>query len=469
MLTRQPNNHKAFKLIEMKITDLSKYRDVGASSYYIELGSFKFVLDAGFHPKKEGKEALPEFSKIVNIKLDFILLTHCHLDHLGALPILAKYNKGCPILTSIPSSVLAPRMLINSWKIMLKQRDELGLKELPLYTRADIDRVESLIFKMPYHKTRVFEKESGEKLEVTFCPSGHIPGAAGILIEYKHRSIFFTGDVLFKDLITVPGAQFPLKKLDTLVMETTRGATIRSDEKSRSAEIKRFIETINHTLTHGGACLIPIFALGRTQEVLKILEQARGEGVLVNCPIYCSGLGLDLSEYFDEISKKTGLINFRQRVLKHLKVKKIKETLHPGENVKKKGIYLLSSGMVLPHTPSYLAAASMIEHSSNSICFLGYCDSETQGGKILSSAYGSSIAFEDLNYVAQIKARVERFDLSGHADREELVEFAQKVEPRVVLLTHGEPAARNWFKEEIPLFLPHTKVIDPEPGKEILV
>lgn len=451
----------------MYLTDLSKHRDVGCSCTLIELGPFRILIDSGSHPQKMGNDALPDFSKIGDGTLDIIIITHSHLDHIGSLPVVYRRQTQAQIITSLPSQTLIPRMLRNSVRVMMAQREEHNILEYPLFTNSEIGDLERALFTMPYDRTRVFEKD-GHSLEVTLYPAGHIAGAAGCLFKYKHRKIFFTGDVLFEDQYTIPGAKFPAEILDTLIMETTRGTTERLPENSRFNECNRLLEIINHTLDRGGSCLIPVFALGRMQEILCLLHYARTQDLLPKCPIYCSGLGLDLIEYFDTISRKTGLINFRKKIATQLKVEALKTTLYPGENASL-GIYLLSSGMMLPNTPSYAAAASMVEHPHNSICFVGYCDPETPGGKLLSTAHEESFLFKELNYVGKIRATINKFDLSAHADRNELINYATKTSPRAIVLTHGEASAREWFEQELTIELPRAKVINPEPGKTLLV
>lgn len=452
----------------MKVTDLSKAQDVGASSMLLEIGPFRILVDSGLDPKKIGMGAIPNFSLIKAHSLDFILLTHCHLDHLGALPLVFRKQKQAKILTSIPSMTLAPRMLRNSYQVMLRQKEEDNIAEYPLYTRMDINDVERALVAMAYGEARTFEKLS-DKLEITFYSSGHIPGAAGCLLEYKHRKIFLTGDVLFEEQCTLDGAQFPEGPIDTLIMETTRGDTPRSSESTRSTEVDRLIEVINHTLDRNGSCLIPVFALGRMQEIMAVLHKAKLAGKLKESPIFCSGLGMDLVDYFENIAKKTGMIHFRKRMVRQLKIRALKREIYPGEDLQEKGIYILSSGMLIEHTPSYLVASALLNHHHNSICFVGYCDPETPGGVMQNTPQEEEFVFRSLNYVCKVRATVEKFDLTGHAERDELLNFAINVKARAIVLTHGEPRAREWFIKKLEESVQTVNVINPEPQVEYLV
>lgn len=452
----------------MKLIDLNRKQDVGSSCHLIELGPFRLVIDAGLHPKFFGNQSLPYITAIPQGTVDFIILTHCHLDHLGALPVIKRYQPQAPILTSLASSYLVERLLRDSQKVMIKQQEQTGLPELPLYRRLDIDLTEKALMPMDFHRSRTFEK-NGESIEITFFPSGHIVGAAAILIKYKHRKIFFSGDVLFENQVTLSGADFPNETFDTLIIETTRGAVDPDTVKARKSENQRLIQTINNTIIRGGSCVIPVFALGRMQEIIGVLDDAKKQGHLIECPIFCSGLGLDLVDYCETIAKKTNAINFRKKMLTNLGIKSLAERLDPGEDLKHNGIYLLSSGMLVEYTPSYLAVASALEHHKNSICFVGYCDPDTPGGKLLQSPHGSTFSFPALKYSAKVMATIEKFDLSAHAKRNEIMEFIHKCDPRAIVLTHGDPEAREWFEQELAIQMPNKKVLNPIPLQEYLV
>lgn len=446
----------------MKITDLNRDGGIGANSFLVELGAFRLLVDCGLHPKKAGREAMPDFRLVDGREVDYLLLTHCHLDHVGALPVVMRNHPGARVLLSQPSQTLAPRMLHNSVNIMSRQRDEEGISEYPLYTHGEIERLRPRSIPMPFYHPRVIDRQ-GEELEITFFPAGHVPGAAGIRLVYRHRAIFFTGDCLFTPQKIVPGGNFPKQHFDTLITETTRGASPRAGENSRQSEIDRFVRYLGSVLSHGGKVLIPAFAFGRMQEVLAILDEARQARRLPACTIFCSGLGLDLSDYFDEIARKTGLIQFRKSILKSLGVKPLPEHHDAARDRRKAVIYLLSSGMMTPNTPSYTTAAGLIGAHTNAVCFVGYCDPDTPGGTLLRAKPGDSIVFPAIPAETRLQAHIERFDLSSHADRQELASFATAAEPRAVILTHGEAGARGWFSQALASQAPGASVLDPLP------
>lgn len=446
----------------MKLIDLNADGGIGANSLYVQLGDFHLVIDSGLHPKKIGRIATPNLRPLQGVKLDLIIITHCHLDHIGSLPLLMRAYPNTPVIMTQPSHMLIERMLHNSANVMLREREEKGIADYPLFTHEEIDRVAPRMHPLPFNSPKKFAGARDE-IEFTFHPAGHIPGAAGVEIVHKHRRIFFTGDVLFQVQRILPGAKFPTGKLDTLVTETTHGATEKPRGITRSKEMIRLVETINATIQRGGSVLIPVFALGRMQEVMAILHDARKFDRLVECAIFVSGLGLDIADYFDQISKKTGLVHFTRSILKELKVKKSPRDLKPGKEPPVQGIYVVSSGMVVENTPSYLLASCLVGHAKHSLLFVGYCDPDTPGGHLLAANHGDQFLFDALNVKTRIRAHIERFEFSGHATRDELLNFAVKCSPRSIILTHGDPPARAWFKEQLTAKLPKSKILDPVP------
>jgi Cft2 family RNA processing exonuclease len=362
------------------------------------------------------------------------------------------------------SRMLIERMLHNSANVMMRQKEEDNIPDYPLFTHDDIDRCAKRISGVPFGHAKHF-RGAKDDVEIIFHPAGHVAGAAAVELHYKHRAIFITGDVLFENQRTLPGAKFPAGHFDTLITETTRGTTERPLGKERVNEVARLIASINDTINRGGSFLMPVFALGRMQEILAIIHDARKFGRVVDCPIYGSGLGMDLADYFDEITRKTKHVNFTRSIVKDLKIKPTPRKLAAGEDPQQNALYIVSSGMMVEKTPSYTLASGLIGHARNTIGFVGYCDPDTPGGQLLAAKHGDNFLFEAAHVKAKIKARVERFELSGHADREELLEFAVQTGARSIVLTHGDPAARAWFAERLAEQAPKSKVLDPVPLK----
>ena len=452
----------------MKLIDLNRLGGIGANSTYVQIGSFNILIDAGLNPKELGYDAMPDFSPIEDVELDLIILTHCHLDHLGSLPVVSGHNPEAPVITSVPNIELAPRMLRNSINVMKRQREEHGISDYPLFLHRDVVDLSKRLVAQRYDRGEIYTK-GNEKIEVILHSSGHVAGAAAVELLHQGRRIVFSGDVLFEHQRTLPGAKLPKGEIDTLILETTRGASARQPDLTRKSEVARLIAQIETILQRGGSCLIPVFALGRMQELFKIIYEARNNGHITKTPIYAAGLGMDICNYFHKIHERTGLIDFSFKMMEKLNVRALDPNMRPGRDLPRKGIYIVSSGMMVEHTPSYKVAASLLPHANNGLCFVGYCDGDTPGGKLLATRDEGSFFFETLDYLAPIRASIEQFDLSGHADREQLAEYATQSQARSIVLTHGDPDARAWFQTTLSQSLSEGTVLDPVPLTEYTV
>jgi len=454
----------------LAITDLNREGGIGSNCLLVEAGPFRFVVDAGLHPKLAGPEAAPAFARLRGKPLDFAILTHCHLDHLGAFPLILKAFPELDVLMSPPSQVLAERMLRNSCNVMKRQKAEQNIPEYPLFTHEDVDIVCRSFEALPFGGQRTYASQ-GETISVTLHAAGHVAGAGGFEVAYRDRRVLFSGDVLFEPLLTIPGARFPERPdIDTLVLETTRGEVEPDPEVTRQSETERLLKTIANTHRRGGSTLIPVFALGRMQEIFTLLNDARKRGELPDCPVFGAGLGIDLAGYLDLLSKRSEAVRFSQKSMKELRLRRPPRSLIPGKDPGEQGIYVLSSGMLVERTPSYAMAACLLPRARNAICFVGYCAPETPGGQLLATRPGETFAFEALDYETPVRAQVERFEMSGHADREELVAFARQIRPRTIVLTHGDPGARDWFRGQLAAEgEPAPRVVDPVPLEPISI
>src|SRR5450432_952995 len=208
----------------MKLTDLNRDGGIGANSLFIQLGDLNILVDCGLHPKKVGRAATPDLKLLRGLTLDLIIITHCHLDHIGSLPVVMREHPNAPVIMTTSSRMLVERMLHNSANVMMRQKEEDDIPDYPLFTHEEIDRIGKRLVGLPFGHAKKFRGQKDE-IEVIFHHAGHVAGAAAVELRYKHRAIFITGGVLFTDQRTLKGAKFPAGHFDTLITETTRGNT----------------------------------------------------------------------------------------------------------------------------------------------------------------------------------------------------------------------------------------------------
>src|SRR5580698_7335798 len=168
----------------MIVTNLNPDTDIGASAWLVEIDGHRLLLDAGMHPKREGRNGLPLFGKAGGGDVDAIVLSHCHHDHVGALPVACRQFPRAHVLMTELSYFLAERVLHNSVNVMTRQRDELGIREYPLFTHDEVDDIAPSFQGFKYnreiewaafHKTRGSTPAPSPTLE--FYDAGHTLGS----------------------------------------------------------------------------------------------------------------------------------------------------------------------------------------------------------------------------------------------------------------------------------------------------
>lgn len=456
----------------MKFINLTRRIEIGANCYYIEAGGQRLVLDCGMHPKLEGEEALPNFKPIANTKLDAILISHAHLDHIGTLPVLMRRQPDARVFMSDATADIGNALLHNSVNVMTRQREELGVTMYPLYTHRETDRLVDEWQACRLNQSVSLQGEragagGGDGVTFEFFDSGHVLGACGILLNAEGRRIFYSGDVCFDDLTISKGAIFPEAGIDTLIIETTRGDNALPENFSREAEEHRLAAAIARVFANDGCVLIPVFALGKTQEVLAMIYKFRREKLLADFPLYIGGLSTRMTEIYDERSHGTRRHWPRLQLLPELNPFVLNgKTI--GEAMPRRGrIYALSSGMMTPKTLSNIFARRILEDPRNSIFFVGYADPDSPAGILKAAQPGDRVILDPDGQPQELRCGIEQFQFSAHASRESIVSYVKKLAPRKILLVHGDPRAVEWIHAQLATALPSSQIIVPAPEVEI--
>jgi Cft2 family RNA processing exonuclease len=450
----------------MIFKSLCRHAGIGANSYLLKTKSAKVVLDAGMHPKHEGLEAIPHYEFVESRTADSIIITHSHLDHVGTLPVFLQGQPQAKVFLSPETAELASAMLHNSVNVMQSKRVEHGIAEYPLFEHRELDDITDNFETRGIE--RPFDLDPAGSMRATFHDAGHILGSVGVTIEGDGKKIFYTGDVNFEHSTLQKGAMFPETTVDALIVETTRGEQARDPAYSRSTEEDAFAEAIKNVIERKGSVLIPVFAMGKTQEVLGMLHRFKAEGLIPkHTPVYIGGLSTKMTLVYDRFSatSRRHLPSFR--FLKDMELeagsKKRKGPIpfHPG------CIYALSSGMMSEKTVSNnFARQGVLENAKHGLFFVGYADPETPGGKIRTAQPGDSIVLDPAYPPVKLNCETRIFDFSGHSIREDIADYIVKVAPKKTFLVHGDDGAVAWFRQEIARRLPSTEIIVPEPGVE---
>jgi Cft2 family RNA processing exonuclease len=456
----------------MRIINLNPDTDIGASSWFVEFEGHRLLMDTGIHPKREGREALPTYHLISHEDVDAIAISHCHHDHVGSLPIAVRHFPQAHVLMTELSYFLVERVLHNSVQVMKRQRDECGIREYPLFSHDEVDDIAPLFQGFRYNREMDWaglEKSTKGMVSPTleFFDAGHALGSAGLLVRGQKETLFYTGDVCFHDQTILRRARFENIKAGVLIMETTRGNRQVAPGFTREGEIERLTAAIKRVLARKGSVLIPTFALGRTQEILALLALLVQRGELEPQPIYIGGLGRVFTEIYDLESHRA------HRSHPDLQLHEALNLVVLGQNQMEKmrlgggRIFVITAGMMSENTAAHNLAVRMIGDEEQAIFFVGYTDPDTPGGRLKASKPGETFLFSASAGEVTHRCEVQDFDLTAHANREELLAFVGQVEPRTVLLSHGEADSRNWFETEIRKRYPNINIVQPQPGVTI--
>ena len=456
----------------MKFINLTRRTEIGANSYYIEAGGHRLVLDCGMHPKFEGEEALPNFKPIADRQLDAIIISHSHQDHIGTLPVLMRRQPNARVFMTEATAEIGNILLHNSVNVMTRQREELGTTLYPLFTHRETDRLADRWQTCPMRQTYTLAGErtsvrDADTLTFEFFDAGHVLGSAGVLLRSEGRAIFYTGDVNFDDQTIAQAAIFPEEKIDILIVECTRGDTPAPAAWTRAGEERRLAQAIERAFAGGGCVLIPVFALGKTQEILAMLYKFRREKLLGDFPIYIGGLSSKISETYDRRAPMGRRQLPRLQLLDELRPFVLNaETIHDAR-MRAGHVYALSSGMMTPKTLSNIFAQRIVENPRHAIFFVGYADPESAAGILKNALPNEQITIDPDGPAQRVRCHIEQFQFSAHASRESIVQYVTKLAPKKVVLVHGDPLAVEWTRAILSLDLPDSEIIVPPPGQEL--
>ena len=460
----------------MRITNLNPDNDIGASAWMLSVDGHQLLMDAGTHPKREGLSSLPLYESVKDLEVDAIALTHCHHDHVGSLPVALQYFPHARVLMTDLSYFIVERVLHNSVNVMVRQRDELGIREYPLYTHEEVDDYAPVFQGFGYRREIEWAqfartqgaapgRRHGPTLE--FFDAGHALGSAGVLVRGRKQSLFYSGDVCFHDQTLLRAADFEGVRADVLVMETTRGARQLPPNFSRDQELERLAEGINRVLARKGTVLIPAFALGRTQEILAYLALLMRSGKLREQPVYIGGLGRVFTEIYDLQSNRTNRHHPNLKLTHALNIQVVSTSDIESMSLRGGRIFVMTAGMMSENTGAHALAARIVGEERHGIFFVGYADSETPGGRLKAAKPGERFHFSPSVGKLTRNCEVFDFDLTAHANRDDLMNMVTEVNPRVVVLGHGDTQAKAWICEQIQTRHPKIQVLQPAPGEAL--
>ncbi|XP_038602095.1 integrator complex subunit 11 [Tachyglossus aculeatus] len=425
---------------EIKVTPLGAGQDVGRSCILVSIAGKNVMLDCGMHMGYNDDRRFPDFSYITQSGrltnfLDCVIISHFHLDHCGALPYFSEMvGYDGPIYMTHPTKAICPILLEDYRKITVDKKGETNF-----FTSQMIKDCMKKVVAVHLHQT----VQVDEELEIKAYYAGHVLGAAMFQIKVGAESVVYTGDYNMTPDRHLGAAWIDKCRPNLLISESTYATTIRDSKRCRERD---FLKKVHETVERGGKVLIPVFALGRAQELCILLETF-WERMNLKAPIYFStGLTEKANHYYklfitwtNQKIRKT----FVQRNMfefKHIKAFDRAFADNPGP-------------MVVFATPGMLHAGQSLQifrkwagNEKNMAIMPGYCVQGTVGHKILS---GQRKLEMEGRQILEVKMQVEYMSFSAHADAKGIMQLVRQAEPQNVLLVHGEGKKMEFLKQKI--------------------
>lgn len=438
----------------VSITFLGASGTVTGSKYLVRTEKVSILVDAGmFQGSREWRVKNWDAQPFDLSKVDAVLLTHAHIDHIGMLPRFYAFGLKCPIYGTTATVDLAELLLIDSAKLQEEEasfREESGKSRhkpaLPLYTEEDALASLKYLKGVPYNSPQTI----ADGVKATWTQAGHIMGAACIRLEIGGKIINFSGD-LGRYHVPILADPISVQYGDLLLVESTYGNRLHSKDSPK----EKLAQIVNQTVNRGGVVVIPSFAVGRTQELLFYLRELKLEQKIPDVPIIVdSPMAQDATsiymrhpECYDDGSKqllKSGIKPFSPSKLYFSRDRsesiKINSIDDPMIIISASG--MLTGGRILHHLKHRISSPL------NTILFVGFQPPGGRGDWIKSGADSLRVFGQEV----PIRASIEEISaLSAHGDRDELMKWCRegKGKPGRVAVVHGEPDSAKAFSQTL--------------------
>jgi len=456
----------------MKVKILGAGENVTGSKFLVETEEKRFLIDCGLFQEREFKNRNWENLPISPESIDFIILTHAHIDHCGYLPKIVKDGFKGEIYCTQPTEEIAKIALLDSGKLQeedakkKKERHEKeGRKgpfpEIPLYTIGDVEKVFPLFRPKRYKE----EIKISDKIIFTFYDAGHILGSSMVELKIKEgrekKKIIFSGDIGRRRKVILEDPTI-FQESDFVFMESTYGDRLHDDEKNAEEKLKN---VVNETVKKGGNVVIPTFAIERAQELLYFLRKLLIEDKIPHILVFVdSPMAMNITnifkkyiDYFDNETKKMikeGNSPFNFPLLKFTKTINESKAINyiRGSSIIMAGSGMCTGGRIKHHL------ITNITRKESTILFVGYQAKGTLGREIIDKKKNVRI----LGQFYPVKANIEKINgFSAHADRDELFFWISKIKNiKNLFLIHGEKEVINSFSAflkkrlSIPIYIP---------------
>ncbi len=422
----------------IRVMPLGGAREVGRSCVLLQTPESNVLIDCGINVAASDSDRFPDFraSKIAIDQLDAVIVSHAHLDHCGFIPYLYKYGYDGPVYCTEPTRDLMTLLQLDAVEIGEREN-----RELP-YSSKEVRKTIKHTITLDYEEVADITPD----MRLTLYNAGHILGSSVVHLHIGEglHNLVYTGDLKFGDTRLLEAANFEFPRVETLMMESTYGGRYDIQPRRRDSE-SEMIQTIENTIKKKGKVLVPVFSVGRSQEVMMVLENySRYEGL--DIPIYIDGMIWEATaihtsypEHLKGNIKKrifNGQNPFLMDNFERVKPKERQSIIESEDSC----VILATSGM-MTGGPSVEYFKNLAHDPNNVLAFVGY-QAEGSLGRRLQNGL-PEIAIEKNGKMTNLKINMEVKTIdgfSGHADRRQLLGYSKKIapKPKRALIMHGE-------------------------------
>ncbi|MBN1274867.1 beta-CASP ribonuclease aCPSF1 [Candidatus Woesearchaeota archaeon] len=426
----------------VRLTYLGGARQVGRSAILLQTPESRVLMDCGIDVTKDGSEAYPhlEAPEFDIQQLDAIIVSHAHVDHSGLVPYLFKFGYRGPVYCTAPTRDIMALLQLDTVKIAHGEGRD------PLYTAEEVKEMVKHTITLDYEEVTDITPD----IRITMYNAGHILGSAMVHLHIGNglHNLLYSGDIKFAktQLLSPAATSFP--RLETLMIESTYGArdAILASPKEQD---KLLADIITNTVKRGGKILMPTLGSGRGQEVIIIVEKLIREGRIPNIPVYIDGMVWDITAIYTAYPEFLNS-TIRQQIFHRdnnpflaENIKRVGSQKERKQIIEDEGscVVLATSGMLVGG-PSVEYLKHLADDKRHSLVFSCYQGEGSLGRRIQRGEREIAMhAGANRQEIMTINMEVQRIEISGHADRKELMSFIQRCNPRPkkVLINHGEP------------------------------
>lgn len=424
----------------IRLTYLGSGRQVGRSCILLQTQESRILLDCGIDPSVDSDEAYPylDAPEFKIDELDAVILSHAHVDHSAFIPYLYKYGYRGPVYCTAPTRDISALMQLDTIKI---HRNEGGVE---IYTQDEVKEFVKHSVILDYEEVTDITPD----IRITFYNSGHIIGGAMVHIHVGNglHNILYTGDIKYTKTSLLSPAVTRFPRLETLMIESTYGGK-DNIASPPAAQDEEFAATCKEIFSRKGKLLMPVLGSGRGQEVLMILDRMIRNKLIDPVPVYIDGLVWDITAIYTAYPEflnsdvRTQIFHKDNNPFLAEWIKRVGSVKERQEVIDSEGpcIILATSGM-LQGGASVEYFKQLAEQEKNAIMFSSYLAPGSLAKRVYSGE--TDIAFKrgSGQEIIHVNMEVHKLDVSGHADRKELMSFIQHLQPRPrkVIINHGE-------------------------------